>query len=193
MKRELIALVVCAAALSGCAVTVDGTATKAKLPTVSVYGNDGSEEDSFAVSTLSDMAAYWKSKGVDLNHLRYVQWNTSEGDSPLWCDHSVFPQASFCDTGWIGWDKSWLVKTVAIDPAVAAVYMSSAVSSAVMFSKLGDRYSRSEIRNMACLNGAYLSTTPYGSSKTLKHYSMDITAYARGWTSTDPLGECLSL
>ena len=182
------ALLVAAATLTGCTVTVPGTAVLATGQPIVVENLSADTYGKLSADTLTDAAGDWHSHGVDLYGIRYRQWDSRRGDTPPLCQHSSYRYPAFCADGWMAWDHAWVSTAAGKNSLIPRMYFASAVARAVAFTAWGD--DRPAVRTVACLSGAYLSGVNKSDFPVIRTYGQDIVAYARGMASTDPLNDC---
>lgn len=174
---------------SGCTVSVGGTAVVVHDELISVDNFNDTPESVMIRDTLTDLVRYWESRGVALNGVRYLQWDSREGDSPPMCHGSVFPQPAFCADGWLAWDIAW-AKRSQRHPLVALVYASRAVSDAVAYTSGGEDSGTSA---QECLMGAYMAFHGDATSREMRSMLTDVSAFVRGLESRNPLQDCAYL
>lgn len=195
MKRSLTAaaLILAAVVLAGCTVTTNGVAVKRVSPRIPIE-NLGSDPSSvFVQDIVTDTVEYWEGRGASLASIRFIQWDSTRGDDPMMCAGSMYPQPAYCREGWLAWDHAWVLRALKSDPIAMTVYVSRAVSDAVA-DKTGIPFNPlSAVNIQECFTGAYMSGRSDATSKTMRNFITNPSAYIRGLESTDPIADCLNL
>lgn len=180
-----------AALLTGCTVTTGGEAVKAHHDLIPVE-NAGDDTASVLVrDILTDIVAYWEGRGVGLGNVRFSQWDSGKGDRAPECRGSTFPQPAYCSEGWLAWDRAWVTKAQRHGKSTPIMYASRAVADAVA-DRAGVPYDPLRaVSIQECLTGAYLADSADSTSREIRKYITDTSAYVRGLMSDDPVRDCV--
>ena len=192
LLRVLIAITITCAVTSGCTIAIRGTAVKdTSSPVFAGHFADNRESVVFR-DIITDLVAFWESRGVPLVTVHFEQWDSQAGDTPPMCRGSVFPQPAFCAEGWLAWDAAWARRAIRQGKHIPIIYSSRAVSDAVSYS-LGKPYGSdtSAVRTQECLTGAYLAAQGTVALKNMRGMLTEVEAFVRGTESTNPARDCL--
>lgn len=190
--RLAFAALVTITTVSGCTFTTQGAAVKDISSPVFLEHFTDSRESVMFRDILTDLVAFWESRGVPLRSVHFTQWDSRKGDAPPMCRGSVFPQPAFCAEGWLAWDAEWARRAITSGKYIPVVYSSRAVSDAVAYA-LGKPYGSdmASVRTQECLTGAYLALNGSAALKELRGAFTEVGAVVRGMESADPERECL--